>query len=103
MSENDNQTGQQQPLRKFVIPALRVFKVTRYTPGVSAFEPPDNIQELTVAAHVVQHSEDGQVLMFLDYIVDPLNGPMMQLRRMINGYIEMAEVTPARESSLLLQ
>lgn len=102
MSDNKEQGGQTSGRPPFVIPALRVFMVRRYRPGHCP-ENEDCIEELQLAAHVVQHNDSGQVLMFLDYVIDPITGPMMQLRRMINGYIEMTEVALARESSFIYQ
>lgn len=116
------QEANPQQRQAFVPPALRMFEVTRANPyfipahaavvtqwtddGAPIDPRTDAEKQKLLVEHIVaqaiQHTGKGQVLLFLDFINDPNMGPMQKLTRIINGYIEVREVSMPERSNLIL-
>ena len=91
MNDDKNQSGEQ----LFTSPPLRQFEVRRYVADWSGDQSKPRVETIVVSAHVLQHAgAKANVLMFFDYVVDPIVGPSTRLHRIINGYLDMIETTP---------
>lgn len=97
-TENQNYKDTQSDTRRdVVIPPQRRFDVVRYKPGV--MEPA--LETVTVNAHTFQFNNTGKVVMFIDYIVDPMVGPTTRMHTVLNGYVEIREVNVPQPSSII--
>lgn len=77
------------------LPALRTFVVQRYHPAT------EEIETITIHAHVVQHTTTG-ALVFNEYVIDPIEGPTQRSRQGIAQWIDFKEVVVEAASSLIL-
>lgn len=112
---DDYRIGQKNIERsEFVVPAYRVFQVTRKNPAFQEWNThqdwtgdtkqssaPPVYETLTVSAHLLQ-SIDPKTWAFIDFVVDPQQGPIQKLHRVIRGVIEIQEVTAAAPSQFAL-
>lgn len=75
--QGEDAPQQQGPM---VVPPLRTYRVTRRNPATAV------IEEVVVRAHMSSLTQDGQILQFLEVIVDPLVGPRQRVVMMFNGW-----------------
>jgi hypothetical protein len=86
MSSNDE--SEQIGSKRVEMPPLRTFEITRRFVNAPS-------ERITVSAHILQHAgANADLLVFYDYIVDPVLGPQTRAHRMVRGDTDVQEVTP---------